>query len=354
MKILPIYQNTPTVMYGAFMEGNLPNPVNYDMQTVLNNMLSGRAFLQTQIGNAQHTLVPNTTSLQSSPAPAWTTAQGFRGKRVLPKVTFASYSQVYQDLVDTGIASAQLQLDMLFATILWHRCASTTSATQMPCTSPTSGASVPTVKNKNSDGSWTLAEYDFGADVVINALTSITQTTANNNLFANVSANLVFLQVQQGSSWVDVTNLVTNLFQTAGNVEKYYQLPASVQGRRFRIVSKSAAATNPFFIGIGTFALHFYGDYVAGSSPRTLGKVQHVVMFPHGFGTAYGLPAMSAAMNVNNYGRFFPHYGLTITDDIKQAANFDLLITDATAYPAQEQAVNSFTVSYPPITLEVY
>lgn len=352
MKILPIYQNTPTVMYGAFMEGNLPNPLNYDMQTVLNNMLSGRAFIQTQIGGGQHSLVPNTTSLQSSPAPAWTTVQGYRGKRVLPKVTFASYSTVYQDLVDTGIASAQYQLDMLFATILWHRCASTTSAIQMPCTSPASGASVPTVKNKNAEGSWTLAEYDFGADVVINALTSITQTTANNNLFANTAANLLFLQVQQGSSWVDVTNLVTNLFQTSGNSEKYYQLPATVQGRRFRIVSK--AATNPFFIGVGTFALHFYGDYAAGSAPRTLGKVQHVVMFPHGFGTAYGIPAMSQAMNVNSYGRWFPHYGLTITDDVKQASSYDLLIADATAYPGQEQAVGSFTVSYTPISLETY
>ncbi|QZE58641.1 hypothetical protein pEaSNUABM28_00084 [Erwinia phage pEa_SNUABM_28] len=352
MKILPIYQNTPTVMYGAFMEGNLPNPLNYDMQTVLNNMLSGRAFIQTQIGGGQHSLVPNTTSLQSSPAPAWTTVQGYRGKRVLPKVTFASYSTVYQDLVDTGIASAQYQLDMLFATILWHRCASTTSAIQMPCTAPNSGASVPTVKNKNAEGSWTLAEYDFGADVVINALTSITQTTANNNLFANTSANLLFLQVQQGSSWVDVTNLVTNLFQTSGNFEKYYQLPATVQGRRFRIVSK--AATNPFFIGVGTFALHFYGDYAAGSAPRTLGKVQHVVMFPHGFGTAYGIPAMSQAMNVNSYGRWFPHYGLTITDDVKQASSYDLLIADATAYPGQEQTVGSFTVSYTPISLETY
>ncbi|AWY08359.1 hypothetical protein HOT49_gp082 [Erwinia phage vB_EamM_Alexandra] len=353
MKILPIYQNTPTVMFGAFMEGNLPNPVNYDMQTVLNNMLSGRAFLQTQLGAGQHQLLPTTAaSLQCSPYPAWTTVPGFRGKRVLPKVTFASYSTSYQDLVDTGIASAQQQLDMLFATILWHRAASTSTATIAPCTAPPAGASVPTVKTKNADGSWTLAEYDFGADVVVNSLAGLTLTTANNNLFTNVAANMLFLQVQNGSSWTDVTNLQANLYNTQTNVEKFFQLPATVQGRRFRIVSK--AATNPFFIGIGTFALHFYGDYASGTSLRTLGKVQHAVMFPHGFGTAYGMPAMSNSMAQNSYGRFFPHYGLTITDDIKQAANFDLLMTDTTAYPGQEQAVSSFTVSYKPITLEVY
>ena len=352
MKILPIYQNAPTVMYGAFMEGNLPNPVNYDIQTVLNNMLSGRAFLQSQIGGGQHTLVPNTTVLQSSPAPAWTTVQGYRGKRVLPKVTFNSYSAVYQDIVDTNLSYAMYQQDMLFATILWHRAASTTTATQAPCTAPPTGASVCRVKNANADGTWTLAEYDFGADVVINSLASLALTTSSNNILSNTAANLTFLQMQQGSSWVDVTSITANLFQTTVNSERYYQLPATVQARSFRIVTK--AVTNPFQNGIGTFALHFYGDYAAGSAPRTLGKVQHAVMFPHGFGTAYGIPAMSQNMALNSYGRFFPHYGLTVTDDIKQAASFDLLITDATPYPGQEQAVGSFTVSYTPITLEVY
>lgn len=351
MKILPIYQNTPTVTFGAFMEGNLPATLNYDLQTVLNNMATGRVFLQTPLGGSQHLLQPNTTSYQVSPAPAWTTVQGFRGKRVLPKVTFASYSTAYQDVIP-NISYFGLQLDMLYATILWHRVASTTSATQAPVASPSTNASVPVVKQANADGTWTLAEYDFGAEVVINSLASITLTTAGNNLFANTPANLPFLQVQQGSSWVDVTNLQTNLFQTTANVEKFYQLPAAVQGRRFRIVSK--AVTNPFTLGIGAYALHFYGDYATGTSPRTLGKIQHAVMFPVTYGSSYGSIGLSTALVNQSYGRFFPHYGLSVTDDLKQSASFDLLLNDATVYPAQEQAVSSFTVTYKPIVLEVY
>lgn len=351
MKILPIYQNTPTVTFGAFMEGNLPATLNYDLQTVLNNMATGRIFLQSQLGGSQHLLTPNTTSYQVSPAPAWTTVQGFRGKRVLPKVTFASYSTAYQDIA-SNLSIFGLQLDMLYATILWHRVASTTTAVLQPQANPSTQASVPVVKQANADGTWTLAEYDFGAEVVINSLASITLTTAGNNLFANTPANLPFLQVQQGNSWVDVTNLQTNLYQTSVGAEKFYQLPATVQGRRFRIVSK--AVSNPFTVGIGVYALHFYGDYATGTAPRTLGKIQHAVMFPIAYGTSYSVSGMSAAICNQSFGRFFPHYGLSVTDDLKQAASFDILLNDATVYPAQEQTVSSFTVSYKPIVLEVY
>lgn len=350
MKILPIYQNTATVMYGAFMEGNLPNPVNYDIQTVLNNMVSARAFLQTPIGASQQQMSPNTTSLQSSPAPAWTTVQGFRGKRVLPKVTFASVTNVYQEIVASGLGNVQFQLDVLFATILWHRVASTTTATQAPCTAPPAAATVPVVKTANADGTWTLAEYDFGAEVVINALTSLAQSS--NNIMSTVASNMVFLQMQQGSSWVDVTSITANVSTTTTNSEKYFQLPSTVQARRFRLVSK--AVSNPFSIGVGTFALHFYGDYASGTAPRVLGKIQHCVMIPFGYGNSYGIPALSANLAANSYGRYFAHYGLSVTDDLKQAANFDVFLNDATVYPAQEQAVSSFTVTYKPIVLEAY
>ncbi|QZE58298.1 hypothetical protein pEaSNUABM40_00082 [Erwinia phage pEa_SNUABM_40] len=352
MKILPIYQNTPVIMYGAFMEGNLPNPVNYDIQTLLNNMVSGRMCTQQPLGASLQQIQPAVApNYQVSPAPAWTTAQGFRGKRVLPKVTFASYSTVYQD-VAANLSIFGLQLDMLYATILMHRVASTSSATLQPCASPSTNASVPVVKQANADGTWTLAEYDFGAEVVINSLAGITLTTAGNNLFANTAANLPFLQVQQGSSWVDVTNLQTNLFQTSVATEKFYQLPSTVQGRRFRIVSKAVA--NPFPLGIGTYALHFYGEYAAGTAPRTLGKIQHAVMFPLLWGTSYNATAISTGLVAQSYGRIFPHYGLTVTDDLKQSASFDLVLNDATVYPGQEQAVGSFNVTFKPVVLEVY
>lgn len=349
MKIVPIYQNAPQVVFGAFMEGNLPATLNYDIQTVLNNMVSGRAFLQNNIGASQQQLMPTTvSSYQVSPAPAWTTVQGYRGKRVLPKVTFASYSAIYQDLV-ANLSLNSLQLDVLFFTILAHRTASTTAAYLPPCTA--TNATVPPVKTANADGTWTLAEYDFGAEVVINSLGAIC-LLPNNNMFDNVAAKMIFLQVQQGSAWVDVTNITTNLSVISANAEKYYQLPATVQGRRWRIVSK--AATNPFSTGLGPFILHFYGDYASGTSPRTLAKIQHAVIMPVGYSTTWGSVAMSNGLSGVSYGRYFAHYGLSVTDDLKQAANFDLVINDATVYPAQEQAVSSFTVTYKPIATEVY
>lgn len=349
MKILPIYQNTPQAVFGAFMEGNLPTTLNYDLQTVLNNMVSGRAFLQTNLGNSQQQAIPTSvTSYQVSPAPAWTTVQGYRGKRVLPKVTFATYSTVYQDLV-ANLSVNGLQLDMLFCTILSHRTASTTAAYLPPCTA--TNATVPPVKTANADGTWTLAEYDFGAEVVINSLGAIC-LLPNNNVFDTVAAKMIFLQVQQGSSWVDVTNITTNLAVTSANAEKYYQLPATVQGRRWRIISKAAA--NPFPTGVGAFALHFYGDYASGLSPRTLAKIQHAVIMPVVYSTLWTNVLMSTGLSPVSYGRYFGHYGLSITDDLKQAANFDLVINDATVYPAQEQAVSSFTVTYKPVATEVY
>lgn len=351
MKILPIYQNTPLVVFGAFMEGNLPATLNYDLQTVLNNMVSGRVFLQTQLGNSQQQALPTTVSAyQVSPAPAWTTVQGYRGKRVLPKITFASYSTVFQDLVgNLGVNS--LQLDMLFCTILAHRTASTTAAYLPPCVAP-GNATVPAVKTANADGTWTLAEYDFGAEVIINSLGAICLLPAN-NLFGGAAANMLFLQVQQGSSWVDATSITANLTVNNANAEKYFQLPATVQGRRWRIVSKAAA--NPFTTGVGSFALQFYGDYASGSSPRTLAKIQHAVMMPTMYGSGWAsTTGLSNGLSSTSYGRYFAHYGLSITDDLKQAANFDLVLNDATVYPAQEQAVSSFTVTYKPVATEVY
>lgn len=352
MKILPIYQNTPLVVFGAFMEGNLPATLNYDLQTVLNNMVSGRAFLQTQLGNSQHQALPTTVSnYQVSPAPAWTTVQGYRGKRVLPKVTFATYSTVYQDLVG-NLSQFGSQLDVIFATIMAHRCASTQNATLTSCAALAKTASIPAVKQANADGSWTFAEYDFGAEVVINSLAGFTQTDSSNNLFINSAATALFLQMQQGSSWVDVTNLSVNLPATALNSEKFFQLPATVQARRFRIVSKAAA--NPFPNGVGVFALHFYGDYASGTSPRVLGKIQHAVMVPFAYGTVWTTPSFSVNLAAISFGRYFAHYGVSITDDLKQAANYDLVINDATVYPAQEQAISSFTVTYKPVATEVY
>ncbi|QZE57292.1 hypothetical protein MPK71_gp083 [Erwinia phage pEa_SNUABM_1] len=352
MKILPIYQNALTVVYGAFMEGNLPAAVNYDMQTLLNNMVSGRAFLQSQAGGGQQNLIPNSTSYQTSPPPAWTTAQGFRGKRVLPKVTFAGYSASYQDLI-ANVTNYQYQLDMLFASILWHRCCSTTSAVQGPCAAPSATSSVMPVKTANADGSWTIAEYDFGAEVVVNSLGAFTQTAGTNNVLNTAVANAIWLQMQVGSTWTDVANVTANLTINTANSEKFYQLPATIQGRRFRLVSK--AATNPFAsTGYGVFALHFYGDYAAGTAPRTLGKIQHAVMMPVIYGSSWG--SISIGMNINpvSFSRIFSHYGLTVTDDLKQSTNFDLLLNDATVVPGQEQSVGAFTVTYRPATLEVY
>lgn len=341
MKIVPIYQNAATQVFGAFMEGVLPDVLNYDLPTLLNNMVTGRLFSQAPNAAGQQYAAPTSvTSLQTSPQPAWTTVQGFRGKRVMPKVSFPTFAQNYQDAV-----SYSAQLDMIFATIMFHRFSSTSSATP-----PGLGSSaLPGPRVQNADGTWTLVEYDFGADVAVTGLASMT-TVANVLNILNASVP-IFLQVLSGSTWTDVCPLAPNLTNGGTYSEKFYQLPATVTGRKFRVVVKSS--TQPMTSGIATFAMHFYGDYV-GAVPRTFGKIQHLVMFPLAFGpTGTTTPAFSNMAPIN-YGRQLPHYGFSVTDDLKLASTNDILISDATVYPGQEQAVGALQLNFKPAPTEVF
>lgn len=348
MKMLPIAQTTPQVQFCAFMENTLPNPLNYDAQTLANNMVTGRMFVQAASANGLQTLTPLTyPAYQVSPAPAWTTVAGFRGKRVLPKLTLP-YASAYADIVPQ--ANAQYQLDIAIGTILNHRCASTSSAIMYA--TQAAGGTLP-IPKQNADGTWPIAEYDFGADVTINSLTSLNQGSSGSHPFLASGVYMVFLQVLVGSTWTDVTNVTTNLTVAATNSEKFFTLPATVTGRKFRLVSKAAGW--PFTLGIGLFSLHFYGDYVSGSSPRVLGKIQHAVLM-----TAASANVYSGVLSTNPYavgwalGRLFPHIGFTVTDDLKQASVNDLFLTDATVYPGTEQTVGIISYAYKPIVLEAY
>lgn len=349
MRILPINMNyAAQMMYGAFMETVMPNPVNYDMQDVLNNMVSSRVFTQNAGAGGVQTLTPMSyPSYQTSPAPAWTTVQGFRGKRVLPKVKLP-YSDQYAD-INWALPAMQGQLDVIMSTILNHRVASTASATTLAANpSASSGMVLPA---KNSDGTWTVAEYDFGAEVSINAAASVSLTTTYNILATNATINL-WLQVQSGNVWTDVTNVTTNISSNSANVEKYFQFPTNVVGRKFRLVSK--ATTFPLS-AIGSFYIHFYGDYTSGTSPRTLTKVQHVVMMPLTNATTYtGSPVMSTSYTIYSYGRLFAHYALSVSDDIKLAASTDVIVSDASPYPGQDQTVGIITINNKIINTEAY
>lgn len=356
MKIVPINTNTTVSLFGAFMEGAIPNPLNYDIQTLLNNMVSSRIFRSVPTGQGGQTLSPETIgSYQVSPAPAWTTAQGYRGKRVMPKVTMP-YSKSYQDLYLVNYAAnVQFQLDAIASTILNHRVAdsATGGAVRYAAWPSNTSAAIMVPKERNADGVWEYVNYDFGADVTINSLTSLlgNNITATMNLFANNTNNQVFLQVQQGSTWTDVTNLSVNMFVAAANTEKFFTLPSTVTGRRFRIVSK--AGVNPFASGIASFALQFYGDYTSGVSPRVLGKVGHVVLFKAVSAPWTYLFSFSTDV-LYNYGRFFGHFALSVTDDLKQASNYDVFVSDATVAPGQEQAVGIIYINNKVINTEAY
>ncbi|QYW03046.1 hypothetical protein pEaSNUABM13_00087 [Erwinia phage pEa_SNUABM_13] len=354
MKLAPFNSSTTQQIYGAFLEGAMPDPLNYDLQTVLNNMLSARSFTAAPSGG-QFTATPNTvTAYQVSPAPAWTTVQGYRGKRVLPKVNLPTYSTDYANVLSqNSLTNVALQLDQIFFTILAHRCASTTVANLLPFPANAT-ASLPQPRVQNTDGSWTIAEYDFGADVAINSLASLTFATGSNNVLVSSAPYMVFLQVQNGSSWTDVTSVTANLFNASAASEKYFQLPSTVTGRRFRLVTKAANVATQWSTGFGQFALHFYGDYVSGASPRTLSKIGHMVGCLFAFATSFtAIPAVSNQSGYN-YGRVFNHFGLSVTDDLKVSASNDILMPDATVIPAQEQLCPSLVINLRPVTLENY
>ena len=354
MKIVPINTNTTVSLFGAFMEGAIPNPLNYDIQTLLNNMVSSRIIRSVPTVQGGQTLSPETIGgYQVSPAPAWTTAQGYRGKRVMPKVTLP-YSKSYPELYLVNYAaSVQFQLDAIASIILNHRVADSGSAVRYAAWPSSNSAAIMVPKERNADSVWEYVNYDFGADVTINALTSLlgTNTTASNNLFANSLTNKVFLQVLQGSTWTDVTNLSVNMYNASANTEKFFTLPSPVTGRRFRIVSKST--TNPFDTGVASFALQFYGDYTSGVSPRVLGKVGHVVLFKVVTGLWANVFNFSTDV-LYNYGRFFGHFALSVTEDLKQAANYDVFVSDASVVPGQEQAVGIIYINNKVINTEAY
>ncbi|MEG0374829.1 MAG: hypothetical protein RR672_04275 [Raoultibacter sp.] len=356
MKIVPINTNTTVSLFGAFMEGAIPNPLNYDIQTLLNNMVSSRIFTSTPTGQGAQTLTPiSVASYQVSPPPAWTTVQGYRGKRVLPKVTLL-HSKSYQDLYFVNYASnVQFQLDVIASTILNHRVADSTSggAARIAAWPASSTAAMMVPKTRNADNVWEYVNYDFGADITLNSLAALigTNATATQNLFANNSTNQVFLQVLQGTTWTDVTNLSVNMYTTVANTEKFFALPSPVTGRRFRIVSKYG--TNPFPSGISAFALHFYGDYTAGVSPRVINKVGHVTLFK-AVSAAWTYMFNFSTDSMYNYGRAFGHYALSVTDDLKQSANYDVFVSDTTVVPGQEQAVGIIYINNKIINTEAY
>lgn len=355
MKLAPIYSNITQQLYGAFMEGALPATLNYDLQTVLNNMVTARSFTATPSAGLL-TAVPNTVpAYQVSPAPAWTTVQGYRGKRVLPKLSFPTYSSDYNTLLaaQPNLSNIGLQLDNIFFTTLIHRCSSTTAATTIPCAA-SSSVSLPMPRVQNTDGSWTMVEYDFGADVTINSLAALTYASGANNIFSGSAANMLFLQVQNGSSWTDVTNMTTNLALSTVGSEKYYALPSTVSGRRFRIVTKAASVSTQWSSGFSEFALHFYGDYNTGASPRTLAKIGHMVGFMFNNASTYGTTVAISNPFGYNFGRIFNHFGLSVTDDLKLASANDILIPDAGVVLAQEQLCPTLSINLRSVTLETY
>ncbi len=338
MKILPVYQAQNFMTFGAFMEGDLPDPLNYDIQTVLNNMVTGRLFNRKPGANGVQTYTPqNISAYQMSPAPAWTTVQGLRGKRVFPKVTLP-YSKVYSEIVNA--VQSPYQLESIMCSILNHRCHSAVADARI-FGWPTVAYGETIAPKQNADGTFTVVEYDFGADVTLDqCLIYVPASTTNSVL--NVTT---FLQVLSGSTWSDVKALGAPVVNPTTHTLGY-------TGRKFRIVTKGASF--PIAAGLSSFQVQFYGDYVSGTSPRTLGNIGHVVMIDMYQGSSYASGVLLSPVIAGNAGRLFPHYGLSITDNLTTADQYDVFISDAKVYPSNEQSIGLINVSFKPVVMGAY
>jgi len=339
MKILPVYQTQSLLSFGAFMEGALPDPLNYDIHTVLNNMVTGRIFSRTPLANSIQRYTPqNVTAYQASPAPAWTTTQGYRGKRVFPKVTLP-YSTVYADLSNNS--ASPYQLESIMCSILNHRCHSTTADARIfGWPSASYGGTV--IPKQNADGTWPIADYDFGADVSLDQCVIYYPSSVSNSMLNYT----MYLQVLVGNTWTDVRSIYTPRDNPS-------VITLGTTGRKFRLVSKNT--TFPIASGNCSFQVQFYGDYVSGTAPRSPGNIGHVVMIDmYQGGTPYGGGITLSPTALNNMGRLFPHTGLSITDDLATADQFDVFLSDAKVYPSNEQSVGLINVTFKPVVMGAY
>ena len=185
--------------------------------------------------------------------------------------------------------------------------------------------------NLTDEGWYLCAEYDFGAEIELGALVGYSMGAATSAQMV-MGTQQTYVQAFVNGAWTDVIHTYDNLRTTVNNTAVTYELPTKVKAQKFRLVNK--AVTWPWAAtGHYPFGLQFYATYT-GQKPRTLGKYKHMTVLHLQALAAYSptttwyfnWPAAVATVQ----SRYCAMLHMTITDDIKQAANFDINMLDTT------------------------
>ncbi|AWY08361.1 hypothetical protein HOT49_gp084 [Erwinia phage vB_EamM_Alexandra] len=184
--------------------------------------------------------------------------------------------------------------------------------------------------NLTQEGWFLCAEYDFGAEIELGSFAAFSMGAAAAAQMI-LGTQQTYIQALVDDVWTDVIHTYDNLRTTANNTVVLYDLPNTFKAQKFRLVNK--AVTWPWgTTGFYPFALQFYGTYT-GIKPRTLGKFKHMTAlqlqwassYVNTSGWTFNVPAAPATVQ----SRYCTMSHYSITDDLKQAANFDILMQKA-------------------------
>ena len=324
---------------GLLYDTDVPAGGERGIHSTFNEAIALRLFQKQSVNGApyrwQFTPVTASTFLGTNFYPAWIEFSGALGygaainalTRIVPKVRLPALDARFANTVSNYNESVAV-------TILAHKMG--TAGTQF---STGTGNYLSPQYSLTEAGNYLIAEYDFGAEMELKALVGISVGATVASLMVLGTAN-TWLQAYVDGQWVDAVDCYTNVRTTSNYSPVAYTLPTTIKAQKFRLINKTGSwpwSTTGHY----PFSLQFYGNYT-GTKPRTLGKYKHmsVLNLMHNASYAnstawnFNVPAASATVA----GRYFGMTHLTITDDIKQASSYDLLMPDTTYSTALGEA----------------
>lgn len=353
MKLLDLQEKrlTQNTIYMAFfMEGPMPTQTqldNPDINAIMNDCLIARPYLNGQYSTGGRTImqpVNRTTSEKNWPlCSAWQEVDTVYGKQVIPKTKVRRYRDLNVDNSDPC-----MQIGNMFAFVSMCRITEPQIIGNLLAT----GTGLSTVDVDPTDATKTIImEWDFGADVEITGWMRIAGSAG----VAQNGLHNVTIQAQIGGVWVDVSGMPA-LSGTDGVDLNMYPITYSggkVTARYFRC--RRTNATTQVYTG----GIRFFGKYVA-AAPRTFGKIGHVLFMPfsradtaitaNSFGVNASCNTMLLTHRSTMDDRQIALSAYSVTDDVKQIANFDLFLPNGLDFEQGSDLYPPFFTTFPAIT----
>lgn len=320
---------TPMINVAFVFDTDIPESGQRSVHSLVNDSITVRLLTRTYLPNAVNVKQAYMFTPLSDPSafgvnkfyPAWQQLPVSLSTifstipRVIPKVRLAPY-----DARNNNLATYNESVTM---TVLGHR------LTDLNSRITTSVQySVGNTYNRTEENYVQIAEYDFGAEIDLQALVGFSMTTSS--VFAQAEN---WLQALIDDKWVDAVNITAASPLSWAAVTYTIPVAQRKKAQKFRLVNKAASPVS-HVLAPAPFGLFFYGTYTAGVSPRTLGKFKSMAVLPIMNGSSYvpttvwnyNFPVASTTPN----GRYMSQTHLSITDDVKQAATKDLFMSDPT------------------------